>query len=70
MFLRNLEEVTPLMLQKLLYFIQGVFCAVNERPMFYENCQAWMHGAEYIQKYMKCSETSNIILLKMHDLQY
>ena len=36
----SLEEITPLMLQKLLYFIQGVSHAVNKKPMFYENCQA------------------------------
>ena len=36
----SLGEITPLMLQKLLYFIQGVSYAVNKKPMFYENCQA------------------------------
>ena len=47
----KLEEVTPLMLQKLLYFIQGVFCALYKRPMFYENCQAWVHGPVYPEVY-------------------
>lgn len=47
----TLEEVTPLMLQKLLYFIQGVSCALNKRPMFRENCQAWVHGPVYPEVY-------------------
>lgn len=47
----RLEEVTPLMLQKLLYFIQGVSYALNGRPMFSENCQAWVHGPAYPEVY-------------------
>lgn len=47
----KLEEVTPLMLQKLLYFVQGISYAVNERPMFPENCQAWVHGPVYPEVY-------------------
>ena len=47
----KLEEVTPLMLQKLLYFIQGVSYALNGNPMFSENCQAWIHGPVYPEVY-------------------
>ena len=47
----RLEEVTPLMLQKLLYFIQGVSYALNGKPMFSENCQAWVHGPVYPEVY-------------------
>lgn len=47
----SLEEVTPLMLQKLLYFIQGISYARNGRPMFSENCQAWVHGPVYPEVY-------------------
>ena len=47
----RLEEVTPLMLQKLLYFIQGVSYALNGSPMFSENCQAWVHGPVYPEVY-------------------
>lgn len=47
----KLEEVTPLMLQKLLYFIQGESYALNGKPMFYENCQAWVHGPVYLEVY-------------------
>lgn len=47
----KLEEVTPLMLQKMLYFVQGISYAVNHRPMFPENCQAWVHGPVYPEVY-------------------
>lgn len=47
----RLGEVTPLMLQKLLYFIQGESYALNGKPMFYENCQAWVHGPVYPEVY-------------------
>lgn len=47
----RLEEVTPLMLQKLIYFIQGESYALNGKPMFYENCQAWVHGPVYPEVY-------------------
>ncbi len=47
----ELEEVTPLMLQKLLYFIQGISFSLNKRPMFPEDCQAWIHGPVYLEVY-------------------
>ena len=48
---KKLEEVTPLMLQKLLYFIQGESYALNGKPMFSEICQAWVHGPVYPEVY-------------------
>lgn len=47
----KLEEVTPLMLQKLLYFIQGVYFALYGRPIFEEDCRAWVHGPVYPEVY-------------------
>lgn len=47
----KLEEVTPLMLQKLLYFIQGVYSALYGRPIFEEDCRAWVHGPVYPDVY-------------------
>lgn len=47
----KLEEVTPLMLQKLLYFIQGVYSALYGRPIFTEDCRAWIHGPVYPEVY-------------------
>ena len=47
----RLEEVTPLMLQKLLYFIQGIYSALYGRPIFPEDCRAWVHGPVYPEVY-------------------
>lgn len=46
-----LEEVTPLMLQKLLYFIQGIYSALYGGPIFTEDCRAWIHGPVYPEVY-------------------
>lgn len=47
----KLEEVTPLMLQKLLYFIQGIYSALYGKPIFEEDCKAWIHGPVYPEVY-------------------
>lgn len=47
----KLEEVTPLMLQKLLYFIQGIYSALYGKPLFAEDCRAWIHGPVYPEVY-------------------
>ena len=47
----KLEEVTPLMLQKLLYYIQGIYSALYEKPIFEEDCRAWIHGPVYPEVY-------------------
>ena len=47
----RLEEVTPLMLQKLLYFIQGIYLEIYGSPIFDEDCEAWAHGPVYPEVY-------------------
>lgn len=47
----KLEEVTPLMLQKLLYFIQGISLALYGSPIFLEDCRAWVHGPVFPEVY-------------------
>lgn len=48
---QQLEEVTPLMLQKLLYFIQGIYLALYNVSFFEEDCEAWVHGPVYPEVY-------------------
>ena len=43
----RISEVTPLALQKMLYFVQGIYLALNGKPLFSEDCQAWVHGPAY-----------------------
>lgn len=47
----KLGEVTPLMLQKLLYFIQGIYSALYGKQIFAEECRAWIHGPVYPEVY-------------------
>lgn len=44
-------EITPLALQKILYYIQGIFMVNYGRPLFNEECQAWLHGPVYEEVY-------------------
>lgn len=46
-----LHEVTPLTLQKLLYYIQGNYVAIYNRPLFPGTCEAWVHGPVYRNVY-------------------
>lgn len=39
------------MLQKLLYFVQGVHLALYDRELFTEDCEAWVHGPVYADVY-------------------
>lgn len=47
----QLGEVTPLALQKILYFIQGLYFSRYGIPLFNDNCQAWVHGPVYVEIY-------------------
>ncbi len=44
-------EITLLALQKILYYIQGIFMVNYDRPLFSEECQAWVHGPVYEEVY-------------------
>lgn len=48
---RRMEEITPLMLQKLLYFSQGIYSATYGTFLFPEDCEAWVHGPVYPKIY-------------------
>lgn len=38
------DNLTNLKLQKLLYYCQGYFIALNDEPLFDDAIQAWVHG--------------------------
>lgn len=50
------EDVTPLALQKLLYYVQGFFYAFNNIFIFEDDCEAWVHGPVYRKVYHKYSD--------------
>ena len=47
----RLDEVTPLALQKLLYFSQAHHIIKYNKPLFNEDCLAWQHGPVYKKVY-------------------
>ena len=47
------SDITPLALQKLLYYAEGFFKAFTGEYLFYSNCEAWAHGPVYRSVYYK-----------------
>ncbi len=48
---QNETDITPLMLQKLLYYANGIHDALLGRPLFTSRCEAWIHGPVYRDVY-------------------
>lgn len=51
--LSQCEDITPLALQKALYYIQGFYYAFYETFLFSEECEAWVHGPVYRDIYYR-----------------
>lgn len=51
--LKELGEVTPLALQKLLYYSQGFYKTFYDEFLFDNDCEAWVHGPVYKEIYFK-----------------
>ena len=47
------NEITPLALQKLLYYVQGFYFAFKKDYIFSSDCEAWVHGPVYRDVYFK-----------------
>ena len=54
--LNRCEDITPLALQKALYYIQGFFYAFFGSFLFEEDCQAWAHGPVYKNIYARYAD--------------
>lgn len=53
--LSRCRDITPLSLQKALYYAQGFFYAFYRTYLFAENCEAWAHGPAYPKIYRRYS---------------
>ena len=51
--LNQCEDITPLALQKALYYIQGFYYAFCNIFLFTEECEAWVHGPVYREIYFR-----------------
>lgn len=47
------STITPLKLQKILYYAQGYYLAMNKKELFKEDFQAWAHGPANPEIYEK-----------------
>lgn len=56
------EGITHLKLQKLLYYAQGIYLALNDKPLFKEAILAWQHGpvVEEVYKVYKVNGRNEI----------
>lgn len=50
------EDITPLSLQKILYYIQGFYYAFYNSYYFEDECEAWVHGPVYRDIYHRYSQ--------------
>lgn len=51
--LSQCEDITPLALQKALYYIQGFYYAFYKTFLFSEECEAWVYGPVYRDIYLR-----------------
>ena len=51
--LSQCEDITPLALQKALYYTQGFYYAFYNTFLFSEDCEAWVHGPVYRDIYFR-----------------
>lgn len=49
------EDITPLALQKALYYVQGFYYAFFNNYIFKDDCEAWVHGPVYREIYDRYS---------------
>lgn len=50
---RSNYDITPLAIQKLLYYVQGFYYAFYSEFIFINDCEAWKHGPVYKELYQK-----------------
>ena len=58
------EYITPLKLQKLLYYIQGLALNIYEKPAFFDNIYAWQYGPVVEKIYKKYKGSKPILTPK------
>lgn len=56
------EDVTPLSLQKLLYYSQSFNKIFNGKFLFTDDCEAWVHGPVYRETYYKYREYGHNVI--------
>lgn len=65
------KEITPLALQKILYYAQGFYKAFFGKFLFEDDCQAWVHGPVFVNIYEKYKnfKSANILIDIDYDIE-
>lgn len=61
------DGLSNMKLQKLAYYAQGFYCAINDKPLFDEPIKAWTHGPvvpELYHAYKSCGSAPIPVLSK------
>jgi uncharacterized phage-associated protein len=61
-------DITPLALQKLLYYVQGFSLVFQENAIFNEDCEAWVHGPVFRQVYFEYRDCGYHSILRDIDM--
>ncbi len=64
------DTISNLKLQKLVYYAQGFFLAVHDRPLFNEEIVAWQHGPVVPALYQKYKECGALGIPTPKDIDY
>ncbi len=62
------EYITPLKLQKLLYYVQGLSLHIFDKPAFNNKIVAWTHGPVVTEIYQKYKSIGGLPLISERDL--
>ncbi|HAX74216.1 MAG TPA: hypothetical protein DCY20_11900 [Firmicutes bacterium] len=58
------DDITPLALQKILYYCQGFYKSFCGEELFFDYCEAWIHGPVYPNVYYKFRENGYRVIEK------
>jgi len=64
------DIISHLQLQKLIYYAQGFYLAIYDRPLFSENIVAWEHGPVVIEVYHRFKNFGSQALPIPEDIDY
>lgn len=68
--INKIEEVTPLALQKILYYAQGFYMAFFDTPLFENDCQAWVLGPVYTNIYYKYKDNKRNPIVEDNNYEF
>jgi uncharacterized phage-associated protein len=63
------DTISPLKLQKLLYYCQAWHCAIFGKPLFAEKIEAWAHGPVEPSQYHRFRDIPAYSNIDIHDVE-